>query len=415
MVPFGGRDMPDDGISFGTPETVKILNSQIDAFIEKEIEPLEREYSQFLGEDKEAHIVDENHRKVDEYLEVRQTIREKSVEAGFYTMNMPERVGGGGLSAMEYCMVLEHLTNRDPDGFHELMLDGLSVNASILPLFEHEYQREKYFEPVMNAEKHMTFGLTEPDHGSDATWMDTTAKRDGDEWIINGTKCFISHSVEADFVMVHARTSGEDGDIDGISTFLVDADNPGWELGKIQRSMGTTPGSQAFNHFNDCRVPAEQMVGDEGTGFRTAMTWVGGGRLSIPARAVGISQWMFEQSVDYAETRETFGKPIGARQFIQDMLVEMRVRIEQVRWLYRYAAWRMDQGMNHRWQQSAAKLEGSKLWCDVADHAIQIHGGAGYMKSLPFEGIYRDGRVTRIYEGADEIQKRTIAKQFLDI
>jgi len=402
-------------MDFTVSQEVELINSQIDEFIAQEVEPLEEEYDQFLGEDRERHIVDDDHRRVDEYLAVREQIREKSAEAGFYTMSMPERVGGGGLSALEYTLVIEHLHNRDPRGFHHMMLDGLSVNHSILPLYEDDYQREEYFEPVMNAEKHMTFALTEPDHGSDATWMDTTAEKEGDEWVIDGTKCFISDSVEADFVMVHARTSGEDGDVDGISTFLVDRDNPGWEIGKIQRSMGTGGGEQAFNHFNECRVPESQLVGEEGTGFRTAMTWVGGGRLSIPARAVGLAEWVFEQCVDYAETRKTFGKPIGSRQFVQEMLVQMRVEIEEARWLYRYAAWKMDRGEDARWLQSAAKLRGSNVLVDAADRAIQIHGGAGYMRSLPFEGIYRDARVTRIYEGSDEIQKRTIARQFLDL
>jgi len=402
-------------MDFSVSQEVELINSQIDEFIEQEVEPLESEYDQFLGEDRERYLVDDEGRRVEEYLELRDEIREKSVEAGFYTMNMPERVGGGGLSALEYTLVIEHLHNRDPRGFHHLMLDGLSVNASILPLYEDDYQREEYFEPVMNADKHMTFALTEPDHGSDATWMDTTAEKEGDEWVIDGTKCFISESVEADFAMVHARTSGEDGDVDGISTFLVDEDNPGWEIGKIQRSMGTGGGEQAFNHFNECRVPESQMVGEEGTGFRTAMTWVGGGRLTIPARAVGLAEWTFDQCVDYAETRETFGEPIGSRQFVQEMLVQTRIEIEEARWLYRYAAWRMDQGENARWLQSAAKYRGANALVDAADRAIQIHGGAGYMKSLPFEGIYRDARVLRIYEGSDEIQKRTIARQFLDL
>ncbi|MFC6764431.1 acyl-CoA dehydrogenase family protein [Natrinema soli] len=407
--------MSDSAMSFETPEQVQLINSQIDEFLKQEVKPLEEEYPQFLGEDGERNMVDDDHHLVDEYLELRERIHEKSVEAGFYTMAMPERVGGGGLSALEDTLVMEHLHNRDPNGYHDMIFDRLSVDHSIIPLYDDEYQREEYFEPVMNAEKHMTFGLTEPEHGSDPTWMDSTAEKDGDEWVINGTKAFISNSVEADFIMVHARTSGEDGDADGISTFLVDKDNPGWEDGKVQRSMGTKQGAQAFNHFNDCRVPEAQMVGDEGEGFRTAMTWVGAGRLHIPAKAVGISQWMFEKCVEYAEDRKTFGEPIGSRQHIQDLLVEMRVTIEQVRWLYRHAAWKMDQGEEYRWLQSAAKLQGANLWCDAADNAIQIHGGAGYMKSLPFEGLYRDGRVTRIYEGSDEIQKRTIARQFLNL
>jgi len=405
----------DDGISFEPSSEIRLIRSQIDEFIEKEIEPLEQEHDQFLGEEKEWTIVDEDGRLVDEYLALRQQIREKSVEAGFYTMHMPERVGGGGLSALEYTMVLEHIHNRHPDGFHTMMLDGLSVTPSIIPMYEDDYQRENYFEPIMNAEKHMAFGLSEPDHGSDPHYMDTTAEKDGDEWVIDGTKCHVSNSPNADFMLLFARTSGSDGDVTGISAFVVDRGNPGWELGKIQRPMGTELGNHAFNHFNGCRVPESQMIGEEGRGFLTAMDWVGGGRLSVPARAVGSSEWMFEQCVDYADGRTTFGEPIAERQFVQDHLATMRTRIEEVRWLYRYCAWKMDRDEEHRWLQSAAKWRGSELWCDVADAAIQLHGGAGYWRSLPFESVYRDARATRIYEGTDEIQKRTIAKQFLDI
>jgi acyl-CoA dehydrogenase len=404
-----------DGMSFEPSSEVRMINKQIDEFIKQEVKPLEDEYPQFLGEDRERNMVNDDHRRVDAYHEVKEKIQKKSVEAGFYTMHMPEEVGGGGLTALEYTQVLEHLHNRNPNGYHGMMLDGLSVTPSIIPMYHNEYQRSEYFEPVMNADKHMTFGLTEPDHGSDPHYMDATAEKDGNEWVINGTKCFISNSVDADFIMVHARTSGEDGDPRGISTFLVDRENPGWELGKIQRTMGPDPGSHAFNQFNDCRVPEEHMVGEEGEGFVTAMEWVGSGRLSVPAMGVGKAQWMFDQCVDYANNRETGGKPIGTRQFIQGMLAEMRTRIEMVRWLYRYTAWKMDRDEDYRWLESAAKLEGSKLWCDVADTAIQLHGGAGYMKSLPFEAEYRRGRATRIYEGTDEIQKRTIATEFLNV
>jgi len=165
--------------------------------------------------------------------------------------------------------------------------------------------------------------------------MDTTAEKDGDEWVINGTKCFTSGSPYADCIMVHARTSGE---AHGISSFMVDADNPGWEVGKIQRPMSGEVGMQAFNYFKHCHVPEEQMIGEESEGFvETAIEWVGVTHLVIPAQAVGRSEWMFDQCVQYAENREAFGKPIGDRQFVQGMLAEMRTDIEMVRWLYRYA------------------------------------------------------------------------------
>lgn len=403
------------GMNFEPSVEIRMIRSQLDEFIEQEIAPLESEYSQFLGEDGERNMVDDEGRLKSEYLELRQQIRKKAVDAGFYTMYLPEEYGGGGLGHLGFTLVLEHLYNRNPDGFHDLVFDLGSINGSIIPLYADETLRSRYFEPLVNADRHLCFGLSEPDHGSDVTWMDTTAERDGSDWIINGTKCFTSGAPYADCIMVHARTSGSDGDAHGISSFMVDAENPGWEVGKIQRPMGGEVGMQALNYFNDCRVPDEQMIGSEGEGFlETAIKWVGITRLVIPAQAVGRSQWMFDGCVDYAKERRSFGEPIGSYQFVQGMLAEMRADIEMVRWLYRYTAWKYDHGEPERWLQSAAKLRGSELWNDVADMAIQIHGGAGYMRSLPFESQYREARATRIYDGTDEIQKRTIAREFLE-
>jgi len=405
-----------EGLDFGISSEVKLLRSQIDEFIRQEVEPLEDEYDHLFGEDAERARVDDDGLLVEDVLEARQRVREKSVEAGFYTMHMPEEVGGGGLSTLEFCLVLEHIYNRHPEGFHQSVVDTISLTPSFTKVHEDDYQCETYFEPVMRGEKTKAVGLTEPDHGSDITWMDTEAERDGDEWVINGTKCFISNSPYADFIMVHARTSGEDGSARGISTFLVDRDNPGWEVGKIQRPMGPDVGMHAFNHFNDCRVPERNMVGEEGRGFiDTAMQWVGGGRLTIPAKVVGRTSWMLDQSIDYAETRKSFGEPIGTKQFVQGMIAEMKADVEQLKWQYRRAAWRYDRGTGDRWEQSVAKLRAAEVWNDVADKAVQIHGGAGYMRSLPFEAEYRDARAARIYHGTDEIQRRTIARDLMDL
>lgn len=403
-------------MSFGVPEQVRLIKKQVDDFIEQEVKPLEEEYEHFIGEDKDDYILDDDGMLVDEYLNVLETIRKKSRDAGLYTMHMPEEVGGGGLSNLEYSMVVEHLLNRNPKGFHDEIQDTRSVSWAMMPCYHDDYLRKKYFEPVMNAEKQLAFALTEPDHGSDATWMNSTAEKDGDEWVINGTKCYIGWAPYAEFAMVHVRTSGEDGSANGISTFLVDRDNPNYEIGKIHRTMGSQTGTHSFCHFDDCRVPEEQMIGEEGRGFiDTAMQWIGEGRAIIPARCVGRCQWMFEQCVDYAEQRRTWGKPIGSRQFVQGMLADMRADIEQVRWLYRYVAWKSDQNDMERWLGSAVKLRGTELWSDVSDKAIQIHGGAGYMKNLAFEEEYRDAKLYRIVEGTDEVQKRTIAREFLDI
>jgi alkylation response protein AidB-like acyl-CoA dehydrogenase len=404
-----------DGLHFEPSQQVRLFKKQLDEFLKQEVEPLEDEYEQFLGEFGERNRVDDDGRLVDEYLEVRETIQRRSHEAGFYTMYMPEEYGGGGLSNLEFTQVIEHLHNRNPDGFHELILDTLSVRPAVIPMAHDDYQREKYFDPIMAADKHLAFGLTEPDHGSDVTWMDTTAEKDGDEWVIDGAKCFTTNAPYADFITVYARTSGDDGDARGISSFIVDADNPGWEVGKIQPPMGTQVGEQSFNHFTNCRVPDSHVVGEEGEALIDAMSWVNAARIRLPAEAVGRCQWMVEQCIEYAKDRKTFGEPIGERQFVQGHLADMRADIEMVRWLYRYAAWEIDRDNDPRWLLSAAKLRGAELWWDVADRAVQIHGGAGYMRSLPFESELRTARAARIYDGTDEVQRRTIARDLLNL
>jgi alkylation response protein AidB-like acyl-CoA dehydrogenase len=406
-----------DGISFNESDELRLIKSQIDEFIEQEVKPLEKEHDRFLGENAELTRLDDDGTLVDDYLNVRKTIRKKSAEAGFFDMAMPEDVGGGGLSLLEYLQVVEHINNRHPEGFHEMML-GYAVNPSFLMLLhDGGYLQDAYFRPLLDADKTVTLGLTEPEHGTDATWMDAEAERDGDKWIINGTKCFTSGSTFADCIIVIARTSGETGDASGISAFMIDRDNPGWEVGKIQRPMSKEDaGRLAFNHFTDCQVPEEHLIGNEGEAFiDIAIQTVGFARLLIPARAVGRAQWMFDECVEYAKDRKTFGKPIGKRQFVKGMLSELRADIEQVRWLYRHAAWKYDRDEGERWEQSVAKLRGSELWNDAADTAVQIHGGAGYMRSLPFEAEYRNARATRIYDGANELHREIIADQFLNL
>lgn len=416
MATEAGAPGTADEMDFGQSEFVRTLCDQLDRFLEVEVEPLEHEHDHFLGETGEQEHIDEEGRLNDEYLEVIKDIQQQSVEAGFYAMHLPEEVGGGGLDALEFTLLMEHLHNRHPDGFHTEIVDLLSVTPAIIPCYYDDYQREEFFEPVVEADKHVCFGLTEPDHGSDITYMDTTAERDDNEWIIDGTKCFTTNATFADVIMVHARTSGEDGDPKGISTFLVEEGNPGWEKGRVQRPMGGEIGRHCFNHFNACRVSDEQMLGEEGEGFTdAAMRLVGWTRLHLTAKCVGRAQWLFDQAVEYANDRRAFGDPIGSKQSVQNMLAELRTDIEQARWLYRHAAWRRAKGDPSRWEESAAWLRGGEVWNDAADVAIQIHGGAGFFKSLPFESEYRAARGARIYDGTDEIQRRTIAQELLDL
>ena len=398
-------------MDFEVPSEAKQINRAIDDFIDAEVAPLEEQHPEFLGEDYQRHIVDDDHRQVPEYREAVETIRKKSVEAGFYGMSMPEEVGGGGVDVLTRGIVGEHVSNRPP-GFHGAIFGGAGGPTPIL-LAANEEQREEYLDPLMAGEITTCFALTEPDHGSDPHYMDTRAEKDGDEWVIDGTKYWITNAPYADFAMVFARTSGEPGDYEGITCFLVDEDNPGYSVGKIHRTMGLTPGGQAELQFDDCRVGEDKVLGEVDRGFQTAMSWIGGGRINIAAASVGTAQYLLDKSVEYARNRETFGKPIGHRQGISFQLADMATEIEQVRWLYRYAAWKIDRGDRARKEESMAKLRGAELYNDAADLAVQIHGGSGFMKDNPVEREYRNARVMRIFEGTDEIQRRTIARELI--
>jgi alkylation response protein AidB-like acyl-CoA dehydrogenase len=408
-------------MSFEPSSEYNIIRKQMDEFIEQEVKPLEDEFDQFLGEEGHQNRATEDGRMAPEFYEVTRRIRKKSAESGYLTMHVPEEAGGEGVSTLEYLMLLDHVYDRNPDGFHGYVLahgpEGFQgPNPSLISAYHDEYQREKYFEPMMNVEKEFSFALTEPGHGSDVTWMDSTGVKDGDEWVLNGAKCFISNAPLADFFVVSVRTSREDGDARGISSFFVDADNPGIEVGKLQHNMGEPLAEHAFVHLDDCRVPGKNMIGEEGMGFfETAIKYVGVARLTLAAFCCGRAQWMFDSSVTYAEDRVTFGKPIGTNQFVQGMLADMRVDIEFVRLLYRYAGWKIDNDDGERWLESAAKWKGSELWNKAADIAVQIHGGSGVMSSLPFAYEYKKSRAPRIYDGTNQIQKRNIARQFLDL
>ncbi len=398
-------------MDFEEPSEVTQITRALEDFLAQEVEPLEQEHPEFLGEDYERHVVDEDNRQVDAYREIRETIRKKSAEAGFYGMSMPEEVGGGDVPVLHRAMVGEWLANRPP-GFHGAVFGGAGGPTPILLACDDE-QREEYLEPLMAGEVTTCFALSEPDHGSDPHYMETTAENEGDEWVIDGTKYWISNGPYADFAMVFARTSGDQGDLGGITCFLVDADTPGFEVGKIHRTMGLTPGGQCELRFDDCRVGDEQVLGEVDQGFQAAMDWIGGGRINIAANAVGTAQFLLDMSVDYAGDRETFGKPIGHRQGISFQLADLATEIEQVRWLYRYAAWKIDEGDRARKEESMAKLRGAELANHAADVAMQVHGGSGFMKSLPIERHYRSSRVLRIFEGTDEIQRRTIARELI--
>lgn len=397
-------------MDFSEPEEATRLKSELEAFFEEEIEPLEQEHAKFLGPDAERHIFDNDFRQVPEYLELKETIRKRSAEAGFWGMNMPDEVGGRGVGTLTDAIIAEFLANRPP-GLHSYAVRGAGGGPTPILLACDETQRERFLEPLMSGEKTTCFALTEPDAGSDPNFMATTAEKDGDEWVINGRKAWISNAPYADFAMVFARTSGDDGEVGGVSCFLVDTDSEGYEIGNIHRPMGHAWVAPSEIELNDCRIDDESMLGEEGKGFYQAMSWIGSARLGVAAGCVGSAEFLVEKAVDYAEERETFGEPLINRQGLTFPLAEVAMEVERTRQLYRYAAWKLDNGEDARKEVAMAKLAGANLEHRAADVAMQVHGGKGYSRREPIEERFRTSRGKRLTEGTDEMQKQTIIRE----
>lgn len=272
-----------------------------------------------------------------------------------------------------------------------------------------EEQKKRYLIPLINGERRSCFAITEPGAGSDARNIRMSAVKEGDHWVLNGEKTFITNGNEADFAMVFAVTDKEKGSEGGVTCFLVDRDM-GWRSEYIHTMGEWGPASLVFENV---RVPEENILGELGKGFHLGMKWIGQGRWSIPARALGAAERLLQMGIDYANTRVTFGKPIAERQAIQWMIADSAVEIEATRWIVLRAAWMVENGMDARHQSSIAKLYGSVIANQVVDRVLQIHGGMGYTKELPIERWYREARLWRIYEGTDEIQRRTISRNLL--
>ena len=277
-------------------------------------------------------------------------------------------------------------------------------------LFEaNDEQKDAYLRPTIEGTRHSCFAITEPGAGSDARNIRTSAVRDGDEWVINGEKTFITGGDVADFVMVFAVTDKEKGADGGVTCFLVDRE-AGWTSATIPTMGEWGPASLSFE---DVRVPHSAILGEEGRGFELAMRWIGKGRYLLPARALGSCERLVEMAMEQAKNRVTFGEPIANRQAIQWMIADSAVEIEALRWLVLTAAWQVDHGVDSRQAQSMAKLYGGVHANQIVDRVLQIHGGMGYTRELPIERWYRELRLLRIYEGTDEIQRRTIARNLL--
>ncbi|MGI8667397.1 MAG: acyl-CoA dehydrogenase family protein [Jatrophihabitans sp.] len=375
-------------MDFSLSEEELATRDWVRTFVQREIQPLEATAlrRERLGQPGVTH---------DELRE----LQRKARQSGFFGIQTPEEYGGMGLSS-----VLTALTEVELGrSFIQFRFGGYADNI----LFHaNSEQKQEYLLPTIEGEKISCFAITEPGAGSDATAIKTTARKDGSDWIIRGEKTFITCGNEADFTMVFAITDPDKGVNGGVTCFLADRDM-GWKSEYID-TMGEW--GPAALIFDDVRVPERNILGEVGQGFALAMQWIGRGRYLLPARALGACERLVEMAMEHARNRVTFGQPISERQAIQWMIADSAVEIEALRWLVLSAAWQVDTGLDSRQGQSMAKLFGGVKANEIVDRMLQIHGGMGYTRELPIERWYRELRLLRIYEGTDEIQRRTIAR-----
>lgn len=330
-------------------------------------------------------------------------LRAKARKFGFWGLSTPERYGGMDLSAVMQSLIWTELGHT----FVDFTFGGEADN---ILYFCDDRQKDEYLIPTIEGDRISCFAITEPGAGSDAANIKLTARQDGDDWILNGEKTFITNGNDADFAIVVAVTDRDKGVRGGGTTAFLADRSMGWRSEFIQ-TMGE--GGPASLIFEDVRVPSRNILGELGQGFALGMKWIGKGRYLIPSKAVGIAERALRMAIEQANTRETFGAPIAVNQAIQWMIADSEVELEAARWLVLRAAWLIDQGEEPRHSSSMAKLYGAGMVNRVVDRVMQIHGGMGYTRELPIERWYRQVRLFRIYEGTDEMQRLIIARDLL--
>ncbi|MDQ3558977.1 MAG: acyl-CoA dehydrogenase family protein, partial [Pseudomonadota bacterium] len=360
-----------------TPEQDMVV-STVRSFVENELYSLEAEV------DRSGEVP----------REVAREIQRKVIELGFYAPNMPAELGGGGLDTLTFTLLEREL------GRASLALVTYWGRPSNILMACQGEQREKYLLPSIRGEKMDALAMTEPDAGSDLRSMKCMARHDGSDWVLNGTKHFISHADAADFIIVFAATGEEDsraGKKKRITGFLVDHNTPGLEIRPGYHSISHRGYHNSILNFDECRLPAAQVLGEVDRGFDAMNQWLSGTRLTVAAMCVGRARRALEMSLQYAATRKQFGQTIGRFQGVSFKLADMVTEIDAADWLTLAAAWRMDQGLESTREISSAKLYASEMLSRVTDEAIQIHGGMGLMSDLPLERFWRDARVERIW------------------
>ncbi|BAE51403.1 acyl-CoA dehydrogenase family protein [Paramagnetospirillum magneticum] len=334
-------------------------------------------------------------------------------DLGLFGLSIPEEYGGLGLTMEEEVLCAFEIGQTSP-AFRSIFGTNNGIGSQGIIIDGTEEQKQKYLPRLATGELIASFALTEPNAGSDAASLRTTARKDGDHYIVNGTKRFITNAPEASIFTLMARTDPNNKGAGGISAFIVEADSPGLSLGKIDKKMGQKGAHTCDVIFEDVRVPAANIIGGiEGQGFKTAMKVLDRGRLHISATCVGVSERLIRDSVKYAAERVQFGKPIGEFQLVQAMLADSRTEAYAARCMVLDAARKKDQGINVSTEAACCKMFASEAVGRIADRAVQVHGGAGYISDYGIERFYRDVRLFRIYEGTTQIQQLVIARNML--
>ncbi len=383
-------DTPE-GISFELSENQRMVRDVARDFAQNEIKP---------------HVM-----KYDESQEFPKAIFQKLGEIGFLGSVFPEQYGGADMSTLDFVVLMEEISKVDPSV-------GLGVGAhnglctSHIFLFGNEEQKQKYLPDLCSGKKLGGWGLTEPGSGSDAGGMQSVAERNGDHYILNGSKTFCTHGSVGDTYVVMAKTEKNKGK-ESISAFILEKGMDGFSVGKKEDKLGMRASDTATLIFENVKVPVENRLGEEGEGYKQALKVLDGGRIGIAALSVGIAQGALEHSLKYAQERQQFGKPLSEFQAIQFKLADMHTEVEAARLLAFEAAYRKDKGLDYKVAAAKAKYFASEIATRATNEAIQIHGGYGFIKEYPVEKLYRDVKLMTIGEGTSEVQKMVIARELL--
>lgn len=379
---------------FGLSDEQEMIVSTVRSFVEKEIYPHEAEV------ERTGHVPHE----------VGEAIKQKVIDLGFYACNFPEEVGGAGLSHVDFTLVEREL------GRGSMALTHFFGRPQNILMACNDEQRDRYLLPAVRGERMDALAMTEPDAGSDVRGMKCSATRDGGDWVVNGSKHFISGAEHADFFIVFIATGVDEtpkGPKKRITTFLVDRGTPGFEVRDGYNSVSHKGYKNCILYFNNCRLPDAQVLGEVDGGFAVMNEWLYATRITVAAFSVGRARRCFEYALNYAAERKQFGQQIGKFQGVSFQIADMITEIDAADWLTLAAAWRLDEGLPANREIASAKLYASETLARVTDATLQIFGGMGLMDDFPIERFWRDARVERIWDGTSEIQRHIISRDLL--